>query len=59
MNEEQKFLSWLEAEKADGLIDVKFYPVNTETADKEAIYTELNAINNAKLEGKFSRITDL
>lgn len=59
MSEQIAFLKWLDSEKEKGLIDLKIYPVSTETATKEAYYAELNDINRAIETKRFTKILDL
>ena len=43
-----KFQSWFEAEKANGLVDVKFFIGKTEGATIEQLFSEANAILSAE-----------
>lgn len=46
--ETAKFLSWYEAEKAKGLVDVKFFPKNLDQATVESVFAEVNTIIKAE-----------
>ena len=65
MTEKQKFLEWLEIEQEKGLTGMYISGVsksyNTEDLYDltEEIYAELNAMNIAKQDGKYERITQL
>lgn len=59
MYEQLEFEKWLTQEKINGLIDFKVYPINTDTAEKEHIYAELNAMNRALTEKNYTQIFDL
>lgn len=59
MKEQEKFENWLSREKEKGLLHIKFYPINTNNAEKEHIYEELNSMNLAIEEKKFVQIFDL
>lgn len=59
LSEKEKFLAWLDEEKANGLIDIKFYPGETAKVNMEDFYAEANAINEAKANGYAREITYL
>ncbi len=42
MSETEKFTEWYEAAKAEGLVDVKFFPEATDTTNVEDFCKELN-----------------
>lgn len=58
-NEQERFITWLEAEKNKGLKDIKLYPEVTNTASTEDFYAELNDMNYAYESNRFEKITDL
>ena len=59
MFEQNIFNTWLEKEKANGLVDIKLYHVNTDLAETEEIFAELNSMNRAIDEKRFVQIFDL
>lgn len=59
ISEEAAFNSWLDDQKANGLVDLKLYPETTSTASKESFYAELNAMNHAFASGRFEEVKDL
>jgi hypothetical protein len=55
--EEQKYLDWYnESKEKSNLIDVKFFPANTQTISKEDFYQEANKINDYLDNGKYTPI---
>jgi hypothetical protein len=44
----QEFLAWYEKEKANGLLDVKFFPKNVQGATVESFLTEVNTALKAE-----------
>ena len=59
ISEKEKFLIWLEEEKAKGLVDIKFYPGETAKVNMDDFYAEANSINEAKKNGHAREITYL
>jgi len=51
LSEKEKFLNWLEEEKKNGLVDIKFYPGETAKVNMDEFYAEANSINDAKANG--------
>ena len=59
MIEESTFNAYIESEKEKGLVDLKIMFANDCTASKEDIYRELNAMNKAFEQGRYTEITYL
>jgi hypothetical protein len=59
MEEQKKIEKWLQEEKSKGLIDIKLYPINTDTTEKEHIYAELNAMNAAISDKRYLKVSCL
>jgi hypothetical protein len=45
--ETAKFLAWYEAEKAKGLVEVKFYAGSVEGSTMESFFAEVNQVREA------------
>ena len=59
MFEKNTFNAWLENEKENGLIDINLYLVNTDFVETEELFSELNSMNRAIDEKRFTQIFDL
>ena len=46
--ESEKFTSWYEAEKANGLVDVKFFTGDLSDVSSEEFLSEVNQLNSAE-----------
>ena len=59
MFEKNIFNVWLENEKKNGLIDITLYLINTNLSETEELFSELNSMNRAIDEKRFTQIFDL
>lgn len=59
MSEKSIFNEYIESEKQKGLVDLKISSSNNCTVSKEAIYGELNAMNKAFKQGRYTEVTYL
>ncbi len=64
MTEKEKFLAWVKAEQAKGLVSISLTPAwfpgsRPEGVTEEDVYRELNAMTDAVARGAFKPVTGI